>query len=853
MSKNLQKSGHRERDYNRPTKKWLCGHSKDGKECPLGPSARGDCRGTGECLPTLKNDRWHCSRPDSAGGECGSGPSPDGQCGCKLTTCQPARSLREVRRLVSIGVALLMIGIILVTLSFPPRNPNFIAGQLTTAHAGEMMECGNCHTEASLLNLKSAANPHSLHNRALKNSQLCIDCHKTEIGSWEESARFSHGWNPEHLELKTAAAKEPDQKFAGKAEVALWIASQGPLREKGATGQLACATCHKEHEGPDHSLTTLSNKQCQVCHEKQFHSFDLDHPTFAASNYPYSRRTRIFFDHGNHYEKHFATKPEGTVKGFDKEQPFAKGESCNNCHQSDETGGFMRLQGFEASCGSCHETYVKGGDTLTLLALPEIDPDASKGKWPASGLGLIPPMRLLLSDKDARPAANLFKEEEEGAAILMNNQSSPEDVKKAHELIAKDLEILFKEAWDNEKGPLALEARLEANGFKGAENNVALFEGLSIDTFRRFLFTDEESLSGGILDKSPPKNQPPPAASEPLKSQPTPPASSNKADDDFGAPAKKPAKADDDFGAPAKQPAKADDDFGTPAKQPAKADDDFGAPAKKPAKADDDFGAPAKKPAKADDDFGAPAKKPAKADDDFGGPAKKPAKGDDDFGNAPKNQEQDDSAVPVTLFEPNNLTDWQTAGGWFYENNAIHYRSQGHADPLIKAWIEAAVLTINTKDERARKDARRLLDYSLGWKDGVNSKASGKCFTCHSIDRDPVSKQYSINWFGVYGSPKVTNLSSDLTHFSHAKHLVALDCISCHAFKETADYADFFPKSDGPELSDPHKYSSNFQPLNEKTNCASCHQKSRAGNKCLQCHGYHSYATRHKGKKSSKQ
>ena len=90
MAKKLNRSSHRERDYNRPEEEWLCGHVKNGKACPLGPTARGSCRGTGECMPILKGDRWHCTRADSFGGECEVGPSPDGKCGCSFASMPTA-------------------------------------------------------------------------------------------------------------------------------------------------------------------------------------------------------------------------------------------------------------------------------------------------------------------------------------------------------------------------------------------------------------------------------------------------------------------------------------------------------------------------------------------------------------------------------------------------------------------------------------------------------------------------------------------------------------------------------------------------------------------------------------------
>ncbi|NOY00094.1 MAG: cytochrome c3 family protein [Verrucomicrobia bacterium] len=933
MPKNLQKTGHRERDYDRPTRKWLCGHSKDGLECPLGPSAKGKCRGSGECLPALKDGRWYCTRPDSAGGECETGPCPDGQCGCSLTTCQPTRSLREVRKLVSIGVVLLTVGVLLATLSSGPHDSAFVAGRLTTAHAGEQMECRRCHTESSLGSLESAADPHFLKGRALNNSQLCLDCHENEIGSWQESARYSHGWSPTKLESKTVAAKksanDTEQAFAGKAEVALWIASKGPLRKNGATGQLACATCHQEHEGSSHNLTDLSDKQCQVCHEKQFHSFDKGHPTFAQTNYPYSRRTRIFFDHGSHYQKHFGDSSKATIKGYDQERPFATGESCTHCHQPNKKGAFMRLRGYDASCGACHQESVMGGDALTMLAIPAIDQSVAQGNWPTSG-GLIPPMRLLLDESQEKAVSKLNNEDDYGVVSLTGESHA-----KLGGAIASDLQSLFFDTWNQGSGVLA--TRLDKNSFHRVGNNEALFEGLSVDTVRRFLFPgtqwklsdfvfpklDLKTLNERLKKKGRsiglwPKTEFPLTAAlqhllmyrpgisddlEVLKKLTDDEglmklsALANPSDEEISAIENIAWEIKEIFselrisGAPYMKQyqslsggimeegsdeavlnkvfinAYKDKLFSNGLDQELfdysqsryptaiKGGSSRGKRASNAAKKDaptddDDFG---------DDDA---AKKNAPTDDDdFGDDdaAKKNAPADDDdFGDddAPKKTDGKQQGITPKFeaFEP-NFVDWQSAGGWFYDEHAIHYRSAGHADPLIKAWIEAALATLNSQDAKSLKwkNARRVIDHTFGGKEGVLSEASGKCFKCHTVDRDSASDKYKVNWVGAYGTPKAINPSSDLTRFSHAKHLIGQDCNACHTPQETNTYRDFFPRGGkSNKLLDPRNYASFFKPIDEKTNCASCHQKSKAGNNCLQCHDYHSNAAKFSGSLRSK-
>ena len=105
----------------------------------------------------------------------------------------------------------------------------------------------------------------------------------------------------------------------------------------------------------------------------------------------------------------------------------------------------------------------------------------------------------------------------------------------------------------------------------------------------------------------------------------------------------------------------------------------------------------------ADDDSG---------DDDFADTketvkqADKAGAGDDDFGDTPAMPKKQGGKVGAkkarTLFEP-DPSDWQKSGGWFYEKYALHYKSTGHADPVIRAWIEAAVFSANLKDEAAKE------------------------------------------------------------------------------------------------------------------------------------------------------
>ena len=100
MSEQLPPQDFGSQHYERPNQKWICGHACEGQSCRLGPSHRGHCRATAECVPVLEKaegeakGRWRCTR---AGGACENGPLPDGSCCRPVARCSPVPTLRTVR------------------------------------------------------------------------------------------------------------------------------------------------------------------------------------------------------------------------------------------------------------------------------------------------------------------------------------------------------------------------------------------------------------------------------------------------------------------------------------------------------------------------------------------------------------------------------------------------------------------------------------------------------------------------------------------------------------------------------------------------------------------------------------
>ena len=102
--------------YDRPNDDWVCGHSSEGRPCPIGPSGTGHCQAEQICIPYLKQDRWHCNRPSAWGGKCNDGPLPGGECSHPFPGCHPARSLMARRRALTFAVAALTMGVLLIAL-----------------------------------------------------------------------------------------------------------------------------------------------------------------------------------------------------------------------------------------------------------------------------------------------------------------------------------------------------------------------------------------------------------------------------------------------------------------------------------------------------------------------------------------------------------------------------------------------------------------------------------------------------------------------------------------------------------------------------------------------------------------
>ncbi len=387
------------RPYNRPNENWVCGLSAEGKPCPHGPSRRGKCAVHYECVPAKLNDRWVCTRPEQYGGPCDSpaleepafGPAVRdgvGEC-CKKVHCSPQRSLRNLRGRVSIVICLILVGGALTALGGAWRTQFLSPGPLTVSHQGASMasleemthgkldssastgiegeSCHICHTsvEGGLEGLLSAA---VKGNSSVTQSAQCLVCHQDDVGN---SGLSPHALSADVMATHTAEAQA--DPFSASKPLSLMLASFTPGVKLGDSSQLACATCHHEHNGAFFDIKRMENENCQVCHVKQFKSINQGHPEFATLaskagyDYPYRRRTRIVFDHERHETNYFQKD------GFSAHAPA----DCTSCHEIAGETFTTRLKAFEEMCSACHNGSIVSArdEWIPVFGFPSVESD----------------------------------------------------------------------------------------------------------------------------------------------------------------------------------------------------------------------------------------------------------------------------------------------------------------------------------------------------------------------------------------------------------------------------------------------------------------------------------------------
>nr|WP_145448657.1 cytochrome c3 family protein [Gimesia panareensis]QDT26314.1 Doubled CXXCH motif [Gimesia panareensis] len=393
MTEPLQSFNWKDSNYERPGNDWVCGRMCElGQCCRLGPDSQGGCQVQSRCQPEKKGEKYVCTRSAVHGGKCKEGPTEEGMCCQADTSCQPHRSLAAKRRLLSCIATAAGVLFCLFLFGGSSPTPRLAPGDVTAAHAAIESDCQACHASAE------GGLGHWMHTAfdsegALKDSARCLRCHK-ELG---ENALFAHSLSADRLSEKTRQIQEtvPPTATPFALELAAFTDPQS------AKDQLTCATCHQEHHGRKAILTQLTDMQCQNCHVRQFNSFEHGHP--GLGDYPYERRSRIYFDHNTHLNRYFVEDE------FKRTMPGGiKPKSCQTCHTADASGRFMLTGTFEQTCSSCHESQIQDSEFpgVPFFALPVIPPAGKSDsvQWPrTTGVfetARLPRMMELLLSED---------------------------------------------------------------------------------------------------------------------------------------------------------------------------------------------------------------------------------------------------------------------------------------------------------------------------------------------------------------------------------------------------------------------------------------------------------------------
>jgi hypothetical protein len=325
-------------NYVRPNQNWICGHACEGNACRQGPDAKGRCRATAECKPVLETKpgetkgRWRCTRP---GGECESGPLPDGSCCRPIAKCSPVPTLRVWRGRATFAVIAASCAALLILLGNPPWRNNFISpGVVSDPHSGATFAA-------------SAATNHL--------DQGCGACHVAGDSGPDPMIHAALHADPGILDIKKLASAKPAEPTA--IDESCEKCHLGRNFHQPDAPVISCSFCHAEHQGRMMAATT--DASCNFCHGDAakmavavagknlpppvVHHFATDHPQFRFITDKLRDPDTLKFNHALHL----------TVPTIPK-LPNGEKLDCAFCHQPDTSGAFMKPVNFESNCRVCH-------------------------------------------------------------------------------------------------------------------------------------------------------------------------------------------------------------------------------------------------------------------------------------------------------------------------------------------------------------------------------------------------------------------------------------------------------------------------------------------------------------------
>ena len=696
-----------------PQSRWVCGYQRLGLPCATGPDSRG-----------------HCGQGSTNGSH---------------ERCLPRRAAWFSRQTLTLNLAILTAGLLLLSTTLPQREAIFVPGGLSSAHS-QILDNHLVSERCSLCHPGSHADVSTLKIQ----DDLCLQCHTKHLPQ-------AHLHSPHDLPRGELA------KLTQKANPFAKLVSADK------SIQTNCASCHVEHRGAGFDLTAISDASCQACHQQSFSSLSQGHPEF--DNYPYRSVRNIAFDHAAHEREHFAAKNETF--------------ECRRCHidlqRSGELGPVLRSVSFEQACSSCHTQAIQAAtiDGWAMLQLPSLEAadvrDATHelSRWPHDAQfgyeGQIDvPLRLLLA-ADLQMRESLAVLPASGRLVDIDNENGQRSA--VARSLAGGLQRLIGEVAVD--GQAALQRRLQITAstqlgrdLTAAEQRLteAVSQGLPPDLFRQM----QSGWFGTTTDSSPVQKS----------------AVHN---------------------APVQNSAV----------------------------------------------HNAPADAPPARDD--GALLVHDGAGDVLADNLLANELLSDELLSDAvqseklLGEQTGRADAQltalrgashvAAGGWYLDREllAVRYMPRGHADPTLAAWAEYIAL-VNSGTSHPHR-----LTQGIG--------IPGGCTECHLLHPNRSSLDAVVSWTSSTRSP----VGRSFTKFDHRPHLTlpALDdCRYCHQFRDqsSASLASVLAEqlSSGSRGSSPQQLTQaacqflqhEFIDM-RREQCAACHHRSGASDRCTQCHNYH--------------
>ncbi len=388
MSEQLPAPDFDAQSYERPNQNWVCGHAAEGLPCRSGPDTCGRCLTTAECVPVLEKKvgetkgRWRCTR---TGGECETGPRPDGNCCRPISKCSPVPTLRRRRQQLTRTVVAATVALLLIGLGGSWRGHFINPGPLSTPHSSDAF-----------------AKLHAGTNQA---NSTCAACHIA--GALGPSGIVSAAWRAASgpMQILGLAADRTGALTAIDASCQKCHANHS-VHQPNMVRDISCSFCHAEHQGVG-PIATTTDAHCTLCHgdattmaaatakgasrpPQIIHSFAEDHPEFRVHSDQRRDPNTLKFNHALHLTgKTIPVLPDGQKL------------DCGSCHQPDAAGSHFRRINFESHCQVCHSLQfdpetpgltLPHGDAdfvrAFLRSLPKqyVDFAARSGLTPATGL-----------------------------------------------------------------------------------------------------------------------------------------------------------------------------------------------------------------------------------------------------------------------------------------------------------------------------------------------------------------------------------------------------------------------------------------------------------------------------------